>query len=425
MRRQLIAVVLAVGLTGAGLAGGLAACTGDEPPEIAGHGVTSEPCPEAIDRTKGCIYLGFISDLRNPDAAALTDVQQRFWDRVNRAGGIGGHEIDATTYVRDNRNEPRTHTRAYEDIRGKVLALGQTMGGPTTASVITQMRVDDMVAAPASSTSAWGFEPTIVESGANYCVEGVNAVDYAVASGAVRSVMSIHLPGDYGDDHAAGVRAAAAANRATFINIKTDPGAERQTGAVAAILERRPDVVVLALNPVETEVIVAGAAAGGFAGRIVGAAPSWDPELLRGPAAPAFRALYVQSAPWAPWSADTPGHRAMRAALGSTPPHEGQVGGWIWSYPLKAALETAAKSGDLTRAGLVRAVRGLRSVDYEGMLPAGAGDFAAGRGAGGNQSLILSPATGTGVADVPVVRDFFAGPTLAGFDPDRPCFQEL
>jgi hypothetical protein len=117
--------------------------------------------------------------------------------------------------------------------------------------------------------------------------------------------------------------------------------------------------------------------------------------------------------------------RSSGPALQPAPPHEGQVGGWIWSYPLKAALEAAAKNGDLTRAGLVRAVRGLRSVDYEGMLPAGAGDLAGGRGAGGNQSLILSPATGTGVADVPVVREFFAGPTLAGFNPDRPCFQDL
>jgi hypothetical protein len=137
--------------------------------------------------------------------------------------------------------------------------------------------------------------------------------------------------------------------------------------------------------------------------------------LLRGPAAPALRSLYLQSAPFAPWSADTPGHRAMRAALGSTPPAEGQVSGWVRSYPLKAALAAAANSGDLTRAGLVRAARGLSAVDYEGMLPTGAGD----------QSLILSPATGTGVADVPVVRDFFAGPTLAGFNPAHPCFQDL
>jgi len=418
MRRQLIAAGLAVVLAGAAAAG-LAACREDKPAASAGSGVTREPCPDAVDRAKGCIYLGFISDLRNADAAAFTDAQQRFWNRVNRAGGIGGYEIDAVTYVRDNHNDTPTHVRAYRDIRGKVLALGQTMGTATTAAVITDMRADDMVAVPASRTSGWGFEPTVLESGASYCVEAVNAVDYARSTGPVRSVMAIHLPGDYGDDNAAGVKASAAANGMTFINIKTDPGAERQTGAVDAILARRPDLVVLAVNPEETEVIVRGAADGGFTGRIIGAGPSWDPELLRGPGAPALRALYLQSAPWAPWSADTPGHRAMREALGTMAPHEGQVAGWVSSYPLKAALveavrAAAAAGGQPTRAGLVRAARDQGAVDYDGMLPAG-----------GGQSMILSPATGSGVAEVPVVRDFFAGPTLTGFTPDRPCFQEL
>jgi ABC-type branched-subunit amino acid transport system substrate-binding protein len=288
------------------------------------------------------------------------------------------------------------------------------MGTATTAAVITDMRADDMVAVPASQTSGWGFEPTVLESGASYCVEAVNAVDYARSTGPVRSVMAIHVPGDYGDDNAAGVKASATANGVTFINVKTDAGAQRQTGAVDAILARRPDLVVLAVSPEETAVIVRGAADGGFTGRIIGAGRSWDPDLLRGPAAPALRALYLQSAPWAPWSADTPGHRAMREALGTVAPHEGQVAGWVSSYPLKAALAAAAAGGPPTRAGLVRAARDLRGVEYEGMLPAG-----------GRQTVILSPATGSGVADVPVVRDFFAGPTLVGFNPDRPCFQEL
>jgi ABC-type branched-subunit amino acid transport system substrate-binding protein len=277
------------------------------------------------------------------------------------------------------------------------------------------MRADDMLAVPASSTSAWQFEPTALASGASYCAEAVNAVDYARSVGPVRSVLVVHLPGNYGDDHAAGVKAATAANGATFINIKTDPGADKQAGAVAAILARRPDLVLLAVNPAETAVIVRGAADGGFTGRIIGASPSWSPDLLGGPAAPALRALYEQSAAWGPGSADTPGHRAMRAALGSVPPHEGQVAAWVRSYPLRAALVAAAENGELTREGLVRAARGLGAVDYEGMLPAGAAD----------RSVILSPATGTGVRDVPVVRDFFAGPTLAGFTRDHPCYQDL
>ena len=56
-------------------------------------------------------------------------------------------------------------------------------------------------------------------------------------------------------------------------------------------------------------------------------------------------------------------------------PSDGYTAGWVWSYPLKAALEKAAENKDLTRAGLLAAAKSLTSVDYEGMLPAGAGNY--------------------------------------------------
>jgi ABC-type branched-subunit amino acid transport system substrate-binding protein len=418
--KRLIATALLGGL----LAASVAACTDGGHPIDAAAGVTSEPCPRAIDRSKGCIYLGVISDLtvgpRAAEAAAVTEAQQKFWDRVNRAGGIAGREVDAVTYVRDTRSDVAAHTRAYREIRGKVLALAQTMGEYGTAAILSDLRADSTVAVPASWTSAWSFEPGMLESGANYCVEGMNAVDYAHASGTVRSVMAVHLPGDYGDDAAAGVRLATEANSMTFINVKTDPGAERQDGPASAIVARQPDLVVLATTPAETEVLVRKAAEGGYRGRIVGTGPSWDAALLRGPAAAALKAMYVRTAPWGPWNADTPGHREMRDALGSLAPKDGHVSGWIWSYPMKAVLEKAAARNDLTHAGVLASARELAGpnaggVDYRGMIPAGPA----------NQNVVLSPATGTGVADVPVVRGFFAGPTVGGTRVEHPCFQDL
>ena len=69
----------------------------------------------------------------------------------------------------------------------------------------------------------------------------------------------------------------------------------------------------------------------------------------------------------------------MREALTPTPQplSDGYTAGWVWSYPLKAALEKAAANKDLTRAGLLAAAKSLTSVDYEGMLPAGSGNYAA------------------------------------------------
>ena len=270
MKRQLIAVALIVGLAGAALGGGLPRAGTSEPVADGRSGVTSEPCPNAVDRAKGCIYLGFITDLRSvrarPRRSRSPRRSSRFWDRVNRAGGIGGHEIDAVTYVRDNHGDWRAHARAYREIRGKVLALGQTMGGRRRPrSVIDLMRADDMVAVPASWTSAWAFEPDHARVRRQLLRGGgqrgrLRAHDRHGPVGACRST----CPATTATTTRPGSRRPPSPNGMTFINVKTDPGADRQSGAVDAILARRPDLVVLADHPAETAVIVQGAAAGGF-----------------------------------------------------------------------------------------------------------------------------------------------------------------
>src|SRR6266511_5671577 len=208
-----VLAALALVASGCGLRGG-----GDE--VTTGVGVTKKACPNTPNKDNGCIYLGVISDLTEGPFAALavpiTDAQKAFWTRVNTAGGIGGYDIDVTTYVRDNKYNPQIHNQVYQEIKGKVLALAQTLGSPTTAAIINDLRTNKIVAAPASWTSAWAFEDVIIESGANYCIESMNALDYAKETWQPKSVMAVHYPGDYGDDAAAGAKLGAEALGLTF-----------------------------------------------------------------------------------------------------------------------------------------------------------------------------------------------------------------
>ena len=130
----------------------------------------------------------------------ITDTQKAFWNRVNEDGGIGGYDINVTEYVRDNLYNPQTHKQVYGEIEPDVLALAQTLGSPTTLAIVPDMTRDEMIGAPASWTSLWAFEENILESGANYCVEGMNSVDYMVENEGIKSVMAVHFPGDYGGD---------------------------------------------------------------------------------------------------------------------------------------------------------------------------------------------------------------------------------
>lgn len=413
------------------LAASVAGCRGGAATERGvGPGVTKAACPAAVNRGNGCIYLGIISDLTvGPFAAAtvlLTEAQRRFWDRVNARGGIGGYDIDVTTYVRDNRYNPEIHNQAYQEIKGRVLALAQTQGSPTTAAIINDLRASRIVAVPASATSAWAFEDVIIESGANYCLESMNAIDYAVDTFGARSVLAVHFAGDYGDDAAAGAMLGARARGLRFSHLRTDAGQDRQSAAIASVLAERPDVVILSTGPAEAAAIVGGAAQRGYTGTFIGTSPSWAPGLAQSAAAPALAAQYLRSAFWSGWDSATPGHEALRASLGpGATPHDVYITGWQSSYPLQAALERAAEAGDLTRDGLLAAVRSLSGVDYEGMLPAGSGNYAAGPDGGQVRLTAIYRPDASAPTGVVQVTEFFTGPTAKAYRLTEPCFQLL
>jgi hypothetical protein len=130
-------------------------------------------------------------------------------------------------------------------------------------------------------------------------------------------------------------------------------------------------------------------------------------------------------APWAQHDADTPSHEAMREALGDVEGNTAYVYGWGLSYPLRAVLEQAYSNGDLTRAGMVTAVGQVEEVDYEGLLPEGAGAFT---GEPNDQifreSVIHAPNPDS-VSALEVTEDFYGGPTAAEYQFDAPCFEAV
>lgn len=414
----------------------LSACRGQTPATQEGTGgikfgagVTKEPCPEAVDTKRGCIYLGIISDLTEGPFKALavpiTEGQKAFWKRVNTAGGIGGFEVDVTKYIKDNKYNPQIHNEVYQEIKPHILALAQSLGSPQTAAILADLKTSNIIAAPASWTSAWEFEDVIIESGTNYCLESMNSVDYGKETLQAKSVAAVHFPGDYGDDAAAGAKIAAEKNGLTFTNITTAPGQANQGAAIQKLVAAKPDLVILTTGPTEAATVVGGAAQAGFKGKFIGTSPTWNPALLKSPAAPALQALYLQSAPWGPHGTDTPGHKAAATAVDAlfkAAPNDGYIAGWVWSYPLKAALEKAAANKDLTREGLVKAVKSLTTVDYEGILPAEAGKFDGTPNERVFRQSIIAKPDPSAPSGITVEKPFFTGPTATDYDFTKPCF---
>ncbi|MGH2805682.1 MAG: ABC transporter substrate-binding protein [Actinomycetota bacterium] len=392
-------------------------------------GVTEEPCPDAVNEDNGCIYLGTLSDLTigpfAPLAVPITDAQEAFWARVNEDGGIGGEfDVNVAANVQDNEYNPEVHVRKYQQIEPDILALAQTLGTPPTLAGLELYKQDEVVGAPASWWSGWEFEDVIIESGTNYCLESMNAIDYAIEEFGSKSVMAVGYPGDYGGDAAAGAEIAANENGLEYLGaIETAPNAVAgsQEEAIGAILRAQPDLVIVTTGPAEMAEIVGGTAARDFQGRFMGTSPTWNKGVLDSPAAPAIEALYLQTAPWAPFDTDTPGHEAMRNAVGDVDPNDGYTSGWVWSYPLKQVLEDAVANGDLTREGVVNAASQLETVDYEGMLPPEAGRFAGDPNDTVFRQIVINKPDKNAPSGVTLLEDFFTGPTAEAFEFTEPC----
>ncbi len=434
--------VAAVSAAALVLVAGLAGCRSEGPGTTVDEtgiktdvGVTKEPCPDAIDATKGCIYLGTLSDLTvgpfKPLAVPITEAQAAFWKRVNQQGGIGGYEVNVTKYVGDHQYNPQVATQVFGEMEPNILALAQTLGSPTTAAILPELKAKSIVGAPAAWSSLYAFEDVILESGASYCVESMNAIDFAKgAKPTISSVLAVGYPGDYGDDAAAGATYAAEKLGLNFTHVPTGQGGgEAQTGAITAILTQKPDLVIITTGPTEAATIVGGVALNGvpagYTPMFIGTSPTWNPALLGSAAAPALTAMYFQSGPWGPWGSDTPGHKAMRDTLGTPATlNDGYTAGWVWSYPLKAALEKAAENKDLSRAGVLAAAKSLTSVDYEGMLPAGAGNYAGGANGIVKHTTISKP-DASAPTGVTTVQPLTVGPTAQGFTLTGPCHEQI
>ena len=235
--------------------------------------------------------------------------------------------------------------------------------------------------------------------------------------------MSVGPPGDFGGDVAAGTEAWAGANSVEFsgfVEQLPNAVAGNQDAAVQQILAANPDVVTLGTGPAEVAEIIGKAAAQGYTGQFVGSAPTWNPILLQTAAAPALLALYTNVGTTASFgSTDTIAMQAMEKATGgNVPANDGYTYGWVWQYPMLAALEKAAASGDLTREGLRAAITGGLEVDYEGALPNATVN---GPSSEVDRSVTISVPDEASTLGIRTITTGYTGPTAEAYDYSAPC----
>jgi len=179
----------------------------------------------------------------------------------------------------------------------------------------------------------------------------------------------------YGRDAATG-----ATHAADFygIDLAYDGGGTVRVGhevgpVVRSIAESGADWTFLATSPAVSPEIIAGAVSLGYEGMFIGATPSYDSRLLDSASAELFGTRYYQSSYVVAWGDESPGNQAMMAAMREAfpdrRPSDAFIVGWNAGVTMRAVLAAAIASGDLTRAGMVRAANGIESIDFGGSAP--------------------------------------------------------
>lgn len=389
-------------------------------------GVTDEPCPDAVDEEKGCIYLGIISDQSGVFAGVgvpFTQGQQAYWKAVNEAGGIGDYEVDATTHVRDSKYDTELHAKMFGEIKDDVAMIAQSLGTAHTHAILRDAQRESILLAPASLSSDWIFQDGVIEAGTNYCAEAMNAVDYAVDQGATH-IASIHFEGDYGDDAMVGARIAAEERGVEFTDIVTGQvdGGDTQEAAIGALLGSGADFAILSTGPKEMATIVGGALQNQFKGRFIGSIPTWNAAVLDSPAKDAIAAAYLQATSFPTWESDSEGAQALREAVGDTAPNDWFFIAWAGSHITKAVLEAAIDNDDLSREGITEAASELTGVDGDGMLPDGSANFAGDANDRALRLTQLNQVDPQAPSKISVAVEAFTGPTAEGYEFEEPCY---
>jgi ABC-type branched-subunit amino acid transport system substrate-binding protein len=370
--------------------------------------------------TDSDINIGVLTDLSGPFAAgAAVQVTefQAYWDKVNTDGGIC--KRDVKLQVQDHGYDPQKAVSLYRSMSPNIVALQQVLGGPTSAAVLPLAQQDSVyVGGVGWASSALQYENNQLP-GASYSIEAANGIDYLVDKlGLAKGdkVGVVYFVGDYGSDALAGAKYAADKRGLSIVPQEITPAVTDLSAQASALVQAGVKAVVLGAAPAQLASLAGVLAAQGADVPIIGMNPTFNPALLKTPAADALLANTYSVTSVAPYSHDTPGVKAANEMYAKADP-KGAVG---WEVPLaygqaellKTALKDACDAGDLTPEGVVSALGKASDVNTDGVFPDGL-DFTK-KGESPTRKVFISKVDGSADAGLKLL-DTIEGPSAKSY----------
>jgi ABC-type branched-subunit amino acid transport system substrate-binding protein len=331
--------------------------------------------PGVSDKT---ITLGLLTDLSGvfaPLGKPIVQANQLFWKERNAQGGVCNRTVNLV--VKDHGYDPQKAVVQYRELSSSVAGLQQLLGSPITAALLPSLKSDEMISLLAAWPSSLLPNDNVIITGTTYDVEMINGLDYLLDQGKLKRgdrIGHVYFEGEYGENGLKGAKYFAQKNGMTVVQQKIKATDEDMSGQVAALKRGGVKAIGLTTAPTQMASVAGIAAAQGLDVPIVGNNPTWDPALLKTPAAKALRANAYVISSIAPFNLDEPAVQKVASDYSEAYPKEVPKGsapfGYVQGQLMYEILNRACQNKDLTRAGLVKAAHQLNNVDTGGLTAA-------------------------------------------------------
>ena len=389
-----------------------------------------------VDLEAGIITIGLLSDLTGVFSflvQGVVDGYQAYVDELNDNGGINGLMIELevfdTVYQADNT------VLGFNELKDQVVAFGHSVGSPQTVGIQPDLEAEGILAIPLTWYSGWTdptFSSNLIHHGAPYCIEAMNIFDFFVGEmGSDLTVALASLPGDYGLDSMAGAKIAAAELGLEIVLDKSGMiGQEELTTTADAISASGADIVFITTEPNVTFPAIYQEAAinDGMVAAWSGAYPTYSSGYLDSEFATEIERDWYGFAYVSPWGGPSAGAQEVRDLMASQRPDLGPFDyygeGVLEAKILEAGLRQAYDNGDMTRAGVLAAVKGFTELDFDGLAPpenyVGTPNEQVQR-SGWIVKFSLEDLAAGGAGSIIVEKDW-TGPTAAAYEFNEACY---
>ena len=314
------------------------------------------------------IRLGALTDLSSPFKAqglATTQGNELWAEDVNAAGGICGRKV--TIVSKDHGYKADSALSLYEGMKGDVAGFVQIFGTPTFGAVKPKLATDDMLAIPSSLASSLLDMPQVLLVGTTYDIEMINGLGYLQQEGKIAdgdTIGHIYVDSEYGKNAQLGVTAYAQAHSLAVESASVTGTDNDMTATITAMKAKGVKAIAITLSPGATASVLLQSAAQGLDVPIVGNTPTWDTTLLTGNPIETFKNYYRVTAQSPFGYAESPAAvkvaKAYKAKFADAPIDVVNFG-YASAQVYGEALSIACESGDLTRAGIVKAAAKIKA----------------------------------------------------------------